>query len=181
MHIKDAQQDFRFSFFAGATGLFASASVWLAAGLVGLAKSPGIGMLTLFFGGMLIYPLSLVLCRLLGRSGKQLPDNTLANLGMESTVQMLLGIIMAFALASFRIEWFFPAMLVVIGGRYLLFATLYGLKLYWLCGGILIAAAAVLVMINAPVLWGAFVGSAIEFAFAAILYPVGRRSTAVGT
>ena len=178
MHIQDAQQDLRHSFFAGATGLFASASVWLAAALVGTTKSPAAGMLTLFFGGMVIYPLSLLLCKLLGRSGRQRPDNTLVNLGMESTVQMLLGIAMAFALASFRIEWFFPAMLLVIGGRYLLFATLYGLKLYWVCGGTLIVAAGVLVSINAPVMWGAWVGAAIEFAFAAVFYPIGKRATA---
>jgi hypothetical protein len=33
-----------------------------------------------------------------------------------------------------NLSWFFPAMLMVIGGRYLSFAVVYGLRTYWALG-----------------------------------------------
>ncbi len=48
----------------------------------------------------------------------------------------------AFAVATRGPDWFFPAMMCVIGGRYLVFQSIYGARIYWACGGVLVAARA---------------------------------------
>lgn len=65
-----------------------------------------------------------------------------------------------------KLEWFFPAMLLMIGGRYLTFATLYGMRLYWALGLALGAAGVVLGRASTPVQWRAAAGAAIAAIFA---------------
>jgi len=174
--IKEAQQDMRLAYFNGATGAVASATVWLIAGLVAGLVSPQAGIGTLVFGGMLIFPASLVLCRQLGRSGKHAKDNPLGPLAIYGTLWMLFCIPIALAVSMYRLDWFFPAMLLVIGGRYLTFETLYGMRTYLVFAGVLIAAGLMLVLVQAPAYWGAFVGSCIEYCFAIVLFAQVRKS-----
>lgn len=75
-------------------------------------------------------------------------------------------------MSTVRLEWFFPAVLLVIGGRYLTFQTLYGLRAYWACGAALCAAGLALGIVGAPVAVGAFAGGAVELVTAAV--PLGR-------
>jgi hypothetical protein len=88
---------------------------------------------------------------------------------------MILSLFIVYGIALWRIELFFPAMLFVIGGRYLTFATLFGRKLFWVCGAALALAGYALATRLAPPAAGAFAGSAIEIAFASVIV-VGRRS-----
>lgn len=57
-------------------------------------------------------------------------------------------------------------MLFVIGGRYLTFATLFGARIYWICGLALALAGYALVQLQAPPAAAAFTGSALEAGFA---------------
>ena len=61
-------------------------------------------------------------------------------------------------------------MLLSIGARYLMFQTLYGLKSYWLLGGSLILAGALVLVLKLPFASGAFIGSAIEIGFSLVLF-----------
>src|SRR5690625_1707148 len=56
-------------------------------------------------------------------------------------------------------------MLLVIGGRYLVFATIYGMRLYWVLGLALALAGVVLAWLRASPVFVVAAGSAIEFAF----------------
>lgn len=56
-------------------------------------------------------------------------------------------------------------MLLVIAGRYLTFATLYGMEIYWAFGATLAASAVPLVALGAPVVSGAFTGALVEYAY----------------
>lgn len=173
--ITEAQCDMRAAYYNGATGAVCSATAWLAAGLVATFASGQAGIITLVFAGMAIFPASVGLSKLLGRSGKNAARNPLAPLAISGTIWMLLSIPTAIAVSAHRIEWFFPAMLLVIGGRYLTFPTLYGLKAYWWFGATLALAAILLVTLDAPVASGAFTGALIEYAFGIILFS--RRET----
>ncbi|HEY7883325.1 MAG TPA: hypothetical protein VIC08_00075 [Cellvibrionaceae bacterium] len=168
--IADAQQDMREAYCGGAPGVVSSATAWFLAAMVALLASPFAGVLTLIFGGMLIFPVSVLLCKIMGRSGKHSKNNPLAPLAIEGTIWMLISIPVAVAAAMFKIEWFFPAMLVVISGRYLTFCTLYGMRIYWLFGAALLLASASMIAIEAPVFLGAFAGSLVEFVFGAIIF-----------
>ncbi len=174
MDIAAAQQDMRYTYLAGATGVVVSACVWLTAALVALNGTATHSMLTLFFGGMLIFPLSLLLGKLLGRPSAHRRDNPLGSLALEGTAILILGMALAYGASLSRIEWFYPAMLAVIGMRYLTFKTLYGLKTYWLLGATLVFSAWLLLALNAPFYLGALTGSAIEFLFFLPLLRIGR-------
>ena len=91
MNIADAQANMRHSYFGGAPGLASSAVMWLLAGLVVAARDPQTGVFVLIFGGMLIHPLAILGCRILGRPGAHDKANPLGPLALESTVILLLG------------------------------------------------------------------------------------------
>jgi len=169
MDIKDAQANMRHGYIGGAPGLFASAAMWLAAGgvaAVGPAKS---AVIVLCVGGMLIHPLAVLACKLAGRPGAHAKENPLGALALESTVILLLGVLLALALAQFRVELFFPAMLLVIGGRYLVFQTLYGRRVYWICGGVLAALGIAAAMLKLPASGVALAGGFTEAVFGVVV------------
>ena len=169
MKLTDAQQDMRTAYYGGATGVIASAAVWFVAGLVATVSSPGSAVWALLAGGMLIHPAAVLLAKALGRAGTHTPGNPLAALALEGTFSFLLAIPVAYVVSRYRVEWFFPAMLLLIGGRYLTFATLYGMRVYWACGATLALAGFLLAFANAPVRVGAFAGAVVEFAFAGLV------------
>lgn len=175
----DAQRDVRVAHLNGATGMAVSGLLWLGCGVVALVAGPRAAMLANFFGGMLIFPLSMLLVRALGRSGLLADGNPLGDLARESAFMMVLCIPLAFAAAMVRAEWFFPAMLVLVGAHYLPFATLYGMRLYWALGGAMVGAGYLLALGGASVATGAFVGGALELAFAPLALLAARREDAL--
>lgn len=175
MNIEEAQSDMRHAYFGGAIGVAASAVIWLLAGLTCVIRDLQAGVLVLFFGGMLIHPLAILGSKLLGRPGAHARSNPLRALALESTGILLLGVFLAFMLSRFRMELFFPAMLIVIGGRYLTFHTLYGRRVYWICGGALASLGVISAMLEAPAALSVFGGALIEVAFAVIVFAQTRR------
>jgi hypothetical protein len=167
--IVESQKDMNSAYYYGVPGIISSGSIWLLAGLASLFRSPNSGIATLIFGGTLIFPISVLLCRLLGRSGKHRKGNPLAKLAIESTLWMLFSIPIAVGAAFYKHEWFFPAMLLVIGGRYLTFNTIYGNRVFWLFGISLVASSFGLVMLSAPAYIGGLTGGVIEFTFSLII------------
>lgn len=178
MTIAEAQREMRVAYGAGAVGMFTSAAAWCVAGTITALISAERGVWALFIGGALIHPVAQLLLRVFGRTARHAPDNPLGKLALESTVWMLLCLPLAYGVSRYRIEWFFPAMLLVIGGRYLTFATLFGWRAYWLCGGTLAFTSYVLFRYAAPPPIGAFAGAAIESAFACYLLMAVRKEAA---
>ncbi len=158
------------AYFGGATGAVCSASAWLAAAIVATFVGSKEGIFTLIFGGMAIFPASVILSKILGRTGKHAKDNPLAPLAVYGTVWMLLSIPIAFVLSLHRPALFFPAMLLMIGGRYLTFETLYGTKIYLLFGATLALSGFLLAAFQAPAYVGAFAGAIIEYVFGFIIF-----------
>ena len=167
----------RAGYFGGAPGMFASALVWLVAGVVAATSAPPRAILALFVGGMLIHPLGVVLAKALGRPGAHTRGNPLGALALESTAILLLGFPLAYVVSQAHVTWFFPAMLLVIGGRYLTFATLYGMRVYWACGAMLAVAGFLLVAMHAPFHIGAFAGAVIEGTFAERIFRLIRGAS----
>ena len=157
-----AQNDMKHAYYGGGPGMLVSGLVWLLAGIAGIMVSVKASVLTLFFGGMLIFPLGMLMAKMLKRSGQHKKGNPLAQLAMESTVLLFIGLFIAFVVLRIQAEWFFPIMLLTIGGRYLLFQTLYGLRFYWLIGGLLLLAGGLGLVYQVPFITGAFVGAGIE-------------------
>ena len=168
----------RRGYLSGAPGVLVSGLVWLIAAVVAALHSERAAVLALLLGGAAIYPLAVVLTKLLGSSGKHSTGNALGGLAAEGTFWLLAGCAIAYGMHVLRIEWFFPAMLLVIGGRYFTFQTLYGLRTYWVCGAALCVAGLALALARAPVVTAAFTGACIEVVFAAVLFMQARHKVA---
>ena len=176
--IADAQREMRFAYYGGAPGMLTSAAVWLTAGVVSLRVSPERGVWALLIGGMLIHPVSLLLVKAIGRSGKHSPGNPFGSLALATTFWLVLSCVLAYTVSLLHIEWFFPAMLLVIGGRYLTFSTIFGARIYWACGAALVLAGYALWRTNAAPAYGAFSGAALEAGFALAIFATSRREAA---
>ena len=171
-----AQEDMQSAYLNGIPGVVTSGTVWIIAATVAFVGNPIAGIATLIFGGSAIFPVSVLLCKVLGRSGKHDRNNPLAPLAIEGTVWMLLSIPIAIGIAFHKIEWFFPAMMLVIAGRYLTFKTLYGFRIFWLFSLALVLASIACILLKAPVYIGALSGGLVEIIFAVLLYIFTRKS-----
>lgn len=169
MNFRDAQQDMRAAYYGGAPGVAVSGLVWLASGTVAQLGTLQAAALTLFFGGMFIHPFSVVLAKGLGRSGQHAKGNPLAALALESTLLLFIGLFLAFAIVQVRADWFFPTVLMIVGGRYLLFSSLYGNRTYWGLGGALVAVGMLSIALGPPLAVCALAGGGLETVFAGYL------------
>ncbi|WP_421823957.1 DUF7010 family protein [Flagellimonas oceanensis] len=168
--ISTAQADLRKAYADGSLGILASGMVWMTAALVSFLVSSQTAIWTLFFGGMLIHPLGLLLAKVAGIQGSHSKQNPLGQLVMENTIFMLMCIPLALLLSFQDHAWFFQGMLLIIGGRYLTFATLYGIKTYWLLGGLLGASSFILFFLEASPSISALSGSIIELGFGVYMF-----------
>jgi len=175
LSVADAQRDMRHAYMDGAPGILTSATVWFVASMVCLLQSPRQAVWALFIGGMLIHPVALALLKLLGRPARHARRNPLGTLALSTTIWMILALPLAYAVSMLRLDWFFPAMLFVIGGRYLTFETLYGMRIYLLFGAVLALAGYALGPLGASAAAGAFAGAAIEAGFGAFILATARR------
>jgi hypothetical protein len=175
-----AQADMRHAFCSGAAGMLASSLAWLSAAIAVALASPQRAVWVLFIGGMLIHPAGVVICKLLGRPGNHAKGNPLGSLAWASTLWLIFSLPLAYGVSLLRIEWFFPAMLLVIGGRFLVFSTLFGMRIFWVCGLALAGTGWLLGKMGAPPLLGALSGFAIEGTFAVIIFILDRREVRAG-
>jgi hypothetical protein len=173
--IAGAQRDMRHAYMDGAPGVLTSGTAWFVAGMACMLRSPAEAVWALFIGGMLIHPVALVLLKLFGRPAAHARANPLGTLAFMTTLWMILSLPLAYAVSLLRIDWFFPAMLFVFGGRYLTFATLYGMRIYLLFGAVLALAGYALGAQGAGAAAGAFAGAAIEIGFGAFMLATARR------
>jgi hypothetical protein len=173
--LSNLQEDMRRGYLWGATGIMTSGLVWLVAGLVAHLKTPQVAVWTLFIGAGFIVPVSNLFDRSLGAPGKHTPGNQLAALALETTVFMLMCLPLAYALSLYRIDWFFPAVLMIIGGRYITFGTIYGTPIYWVLGATLGIGAIAAYKLALPPNISAYLGATIELVFGAALLMAKRR------
>jgi drug/metabolite transporter (DMT)-like permease len=174
-NIKQAQTEMRNHHMSGATGIIVSGFVWLVTSFVAYSYSPENAVWTLLIGGALIHPVSTMLNKMIGVGGTHGKNNPLGSLAMEGTFFMLMCIPLAYVLSLQRTEWFFQGMLMIIGGRYLTFNTLFGNRLFWILGGVLGMAGYVLFSLNAQSTITALTGAVIEILFGFFVYFNVRR------
>lgn len=173
--LANSQSDMRSGYCSGGAGVLASAIVWAVASVTAFVASPQQSVWALFIGGMLIHPAGVVICKLLGSSGNHSKGNPLGSLAWASTLWLIFSLPLAYAVSLQRIEWFFPSMLLVIGGRYLVFSSLFGMRMYWLLGLALAGSGFLLGTAMAPPAVSALAGAAIEASFAAAVLVMHRR------
>lgn len=175
MDMSAAQQDMRRGYLSGAPGILASSLAWFAATYVAWQMSPEQAVWVLFVGGMLIYPVGLVIAKICGASGDFSKGNALGGLAIATTFWLIFSLPLAYVASLQMIEWFFPAMLLIIGGRYLTFATIYGMRLFWALGLALAGAGFLLGFAAMTPMLSALAGASIELVFAIAAFALHAR------
>jgi hypothetical protein len=142
MKIKECQREMRQAFLGGFAGQLVSGFIWLAATLTGVWIGPRYGMALLFFGSMLIFPLTQGTLRFIGYPAKVSPENGLWGLGSQTAFTVPINFLLVGAATLYRENWFFPAAMIVIGAHYLPFITLYGMPMFGILAGLLVLGGA---------------------------------------
>jgi hypothetical protein len=174
MEIAAAQRELRSAFLGGFMGQLVSAILWgIAASLATWgSRNQAIGFLVI--SGTFIFPLTQLGLRMIGRPGRVGKENHLYALGAQVAFVLPLSLPVIVAATLYRVEWFFPAFMIVLGAHYVPFVFLYGMPMFALLAAILWAAGLALgLWIDAPFATGAWVTAAVLGVFALL----GRRST----
>lgn len=137
MTVDDAQAQVRAAFVGGGPGAIVSGLVWLAAAWVLAQGTRDQAFSTLFLGGILIFPLSSLICRFgFGRSAS-VKGNPLGLVALESTIAMIAGLIAAWLMLAVRPVAVFPVAALAVGTHYFAFKTAYGDRTFWVLGAAL--------------------------------------------
>ncbi|WP_379942950.1 DUF7010 family protein [Mariniflexile aquimaris] len=176
LSFKELQKDMRVAYVGGGTGVLVSSIVWFVSGVVAVYSTKEMSLLTFFLGGMLIYPLGILSTKLFNRTGKHQKNNPLAFLAFESTAILFIGLFMAYSIFQIEKQWFFPMMLMIIGVRYLVFQSIYGMKVYWILGILLTVFGMLCLISNQPFHIGGIIGGIVEIIFGVLIIKLERKS-----
>jgi hypothetical protein len=166
MDIKDAQREIRSSAIGGFWGQLLYSVLYLAGGAVGTWSTPKASILTMIIGGFFIFPLREMILRLQGR-----PRTSKANpfywLCMQIAFVLPFSMLLLWPVGLYRLNWFFPALMILVGAHYLPFATSYGMRMFLFLAAILLAAGVVIALyFSSSFSRGAWITGVILFVFA---------------
>ncbi|MGB7980596.1 MAG: hypothetical protein WCF36_07360 [Candidatus Nanopelagicales bacterium] len=81
--------------------------------------------------------MTMVCLRLAGRPASLPAGHPMAGLATQIAFTVPLGLLVALAVTGYRLEWFLPAAMIIVGAHYLPFVFLYGMRLYAALAGTL--------------------------------------------
>jgi len=167
MEIEDAQREVRSVYIGGFWGQLVAAVIWLVSAALGTWVTPKASILALVIAGFFIFPLTQMLLHLSGRRARVSKENPLHWLGMQVAFVLPLSMLLLVPVGYFRLNWFFPALMVLLGAHYLPFGFLYGMRMFWALAGILIAMGVMIALYFAQTFsLGAWVAGLVLFVFA---------------
>jgi hypothetical protein len=166
MDVQHAQREMRFAYIGGFWGQLVSSAIWLVSAALGTWVSPSASILTVVIGGFFIFPLTHMLLRLSSRRASVSPQNPFTSLGMQVAFVLPISMLLLVPAGLDRLNWFFPALMVLVGAHYLPFATLYGMRMFLFLAGILIATGVLLAVYFAETFsLGSWIGGLTLFDF----------------
>lgn len=177
MLVGDAQREVRRVYLGGLLGQTISGALWLASAGVATWHSAKAAIWLLVIGGFAIYPVMAGLLRAAGKPASLGADNPFRNLAIQTAFVLPLSMPLVAPVVAYRSEWFYPAMMVLLGAHYLPFATLYGMRSFLALAAILISSG-VAVALYLPAIFslGGWVAGTVLLAFAVIGHREARRA-----
>ena len=128
--ISEAQREIRTRFVGGFYGQFVSGVLWLTSAGLAVARGPRASIIVLLVGGFFIFPVTELLIRTIGERRPVRPANALQSLGMQIAFVLPLSMPLLLPVALYRLNWFYPAMMILLGAHYLPFVFLYGMPMF---------------------------------------------------
>jgi hypothetical protein len=167
--VAEAQRDMRIGLMGGFMGQLVSGLLWLASAALATWGSQRSAIAFLVIAGFFIFPLTKLGLRLIGHRSQVSADNPLNALGMQAAFVLPLSLLVVAGATLYRIEWFYPAFMIVLGAHYLPFVTLYGMRMFYALAGSLVGAGLVLALyLRMPFGTGAWLTGGILVVFAAL-------------
>ena len=149
MKVADAQRQVRTMYLGGLVGQLVSAAVWICSATFASQYSMKAGIIAMVIGGFFIFPLTQLVLKMGGRPAALPAENPLKELAVEVALIAPLMLPLAGAAALYKIEWFYPAMMIAVGAHYLPFAFLYGMR-HFIALAVAMMAVGLLVGVYAP-------------------------------
>jgi len=167
MDIQDAQREVRSVYIGGFWGQLVSSVIWLVSAALGTWVSPKASILTIVIAGFFIFPLTQMLLRLSGGRASVSRPNQFHWLGMQVALVLPFSMLLLVPVGLFRLNWFSPALMILVGAHYLPFATLYGMRMFLFLAGILMTAGVVIALyFSGRFSLGAWIAGVALFVFA---------------
>ena len=166
--IVEAQRDVQTVFRRGWVGQLVSGLVWTVSAALGTFVSPTAGILALVLGGMTIFLLTQLALTLLGGPASLRKGNPLNALAMQIAFTVPLAMPVIGGAALYRLDWFYPAFLIIVGAHYLPFIFLYGMPAFGVLAAAMLGSGVFLGMYGPRGVFplGGWVGAALLLAFA---------------
>ena len=169
MTLQEAQRDMRFGMMGGFMGQLVSGVLWLASAALATWSTPGSAITLLVVAGIFIFPLTKLGLKVIGHRFSVSKGNPLNGLGMQAAFVLPLCLPLVGAAALYRLEWFFPAFMIVLGAHYLPFVTLYGMRVFYGLAAVLFTAGLMLgLYVHLPFAAGAWFTAALLLVFAVL-------------
>jgi len=140
MIVAEAQREIRVAYLGGFVGQLVSGILWLSSAALATWASPRPAIVLLVAGGFFIFPLTRLGLRLLGHHVAVAAGNPLNGLAMQVAFVLPLSLPVVGAAALYRLEWFYPAFMIVLGAHYLPFVFLYGMRMFAPLCAVLVSA-----------------------------------------
>jgi len=167
MLIADAQRNVRTVFIGGFWGQLVSSAIWLASAALATWSTPRAAISTVVFGGFFIFPATWLLLRLTGGPASPTKGNPLSHLGMQIAFTLPTTMLLLVPITEFRLNLFYPSLLILLGAHYLPFVFLYGMRMFiLLCAMLVSSGIAIALYLPESFCLGAWVGGLILLVFA---------------
>jgi MFS family permease len=140
MNISDAQREVRSVFLGGFAGQLVSGLVWLVSAALATWRSPKSAIIALVAGGFFIFPLTQLLLRLMARPAFLPKGHPMNALAMQIAFMLPFNLPLVAAATAHHLNWFYPAVMILLGTHYFPFIFLYGMPEFGVLAALLIGA-----------------------------------------
>lgn len=146
MNIIDAQQEMRARFVGGFYGQLVSGLLWLASAILATWNTPRAAIISLVVGGFFIFPITELLIRVAGERTSLSAANSLRQLGIQVAFVLPLSMPLLLPVGLYRLNWFYPAMMILLGAHYVPFVFLYGMRMFGILAALLLGGGVLIGM-----------------------------------
>jgi hypothetical protein len=136
----------RTRFVGGFYGQLVSGVLWLASASLAVWSSPRAAIATLVLGGCFIFPLTELFVRLGGERAVISATNSFRYLGMQVAFALPFSMPLLLPVGLYRLNWFYPGLMILLGAHYLPFVTLYGMRMFAVLAALLVGGGVAIAM-----------------------------------
>src|SRR5215213_5261040 len=142
----EAQLEIRRRFVGGFYGQLVAGILWLTSAGLAVWRGPRASILMLVLGGFLIFPATELLIRAFGERVRISSGNALRSLGMQVAFVLPFSMPLLLPVGLYRLNWFYPAMMILLGAHYLPFVFLYGMRMFAVLAALLVGGGTLIAM-----------------------------------